>query len=613
MADAKTIVIDPKDYRIDGRLLRRIWYLAKPYWAQWRHWPSWVLMSFTILIGPAWAYYSYWAAQKSAEQANALVAQDESTYLAIFWLMFYLGLGQWVYQLILGLLETLMKMQWYRWMTQWMVVRYLGNRTYYDITMREDIDNPDERIQDNVKPFIDAIISIPGRVLGTILALTTNSILLSQVTNAMTGFVIVYSIVSMVTQLLIYWPTIKMNFDLVAARADFRYGLLRIRDHAETIAFFRGERMENRQVDNRLWRFIRAQMKPVYYGLWTGWITRLLSIAWSVAPLFLVYPLYFRGEIKYGTIALATSAASGLMSALTQLDDYLPFLAGLAPNVVRLAQIVERFDEIDAEVANSKDNRIHLARGDQVKLDDVSFATPGGERYLVRNLDLTVGRGQSLMIVGQTGVGKSSLLRAMAGLWNRGSGMLTMPEEDDTMFVPQKPYMMLGNLRAQLLYPHGNAALTEEDLQKVLERVCLPDLIAKQGGLEAEKDWSRVLSLGEQQRISFARVLISGPKFVFLDEATSAMDIPTEGAVYQALADTGCTFISVGHRETILKFHDRALRLLPEGAWEILDAKSIPVTAAAPLGSARDLADDPDWETKGAPLGEQPRDPVVAP
>lgn len=606
MTDAKTIIIDPKDYRLDGRLARRIWRLAKPYWSRPEHWKSWVLLIFTIAIGPAFAYLNFWLAKRSAEQADALVAQDQPAFMAIFWLMFALGIAQWIYGTVMMVLNKLMSMQWYRWLTQWMIDRYLNNKTYYDIAVREDIDNPDERIQENVGPFTGALLSIPTMILGTILSAITSAVLINQVSPAMTGFVIGYSLFSLVVQTLIYIPLIKLNFNTVAARADFRYGLLRVRDHAETIAFFRGEQMESRQVDGRLWRSIKADMAVFYYGIFTGIVTQLLSYVWALAPLVLIYPLYFNGDIKYGTIALATGAASGLMGAITQLNTYLPFVTNLAPSVVRLSQIVERSDQIQNELAHASQDRLFIVRGQSVHLDKVSFATPGGERFLVHDLNLAVGRGDSLMIVGQTGVGKSSLLRAMAGLWNRGSGTLTMPPESQTMFVPQKPYMMLGDLRDQLLYPNGDQSLTEAEIQAVLERVCLPDLLAKQGGLQAEKDWSKILSLGEQQRISFARVLISKPDYVFLDEATSAMDVPTESTVYQALADTGCTFISVGHRETILKFHHRALRLLPEGAWEIIEAASIPVTQPSPLGSARDIAVDPDWEETGAPLAEQP-------
>ncbi|WP_129778020.1 ABC transporter ATP-binding protein/permease [Peristeroidobacter soli] len=589
MTDARTIQVDPRDYRLDGRLFRRIWRLAKPYWSDPKHWKSWVLMIFGILIGPAWAYYSFWAAQVGAEQANALVSKNPEEWHRIFWLLFLLGIGRWLYGLIIDLLNTLMQMQWYRWMTQWVVKRYLSHKTYYDIAMRDDVDNPDERIQDNVLPFIDVVLNLPLKVLGTILGLTTNVVLLSQVNSSMTTFVVVYSSISMIVQTVIYWPLIRKNFDAVAAAADFRFGLLRVRDNAETIAFFRGENMEENQVSGRLDRVIRNKMNIYYYNLKTGFITKFLGEVWTVAPLVLIYPLYFGGEIQYGTIALAMTAADGLRSALMSLDSYIPLFAGIAPRVVRLAQIVERFDAMDAQVARHSE-QITIKRGDFIELEHVCFQTPGGEQQLAQDVSLTLRPGESMIIVGQTGVGKSSMLRSMAGLWVRGTGTMTMPSEDDTMFVPQKPYMMLGNLRAQLLYPHGRSDMTDEEMQAVLEKVCLPNLIEKAGGLDADRDWSKVLSLGEQQRVSFARILISRPKYVFLDESTSAVDIPTEARLYKALIETGATFISVGHRETILRFHDRALRLLVGGGWEIIDSRSIEPTLVQPLGASRATA-----------------------
>jgi vitamin B12/bleomycin/antimicrobial peptide transport system ATP-binding/permease protein len=586
MSDARTIRIDPKDVRLDGRLMRRIWRLLTPYWGQRKHWKSWVLMVFGIAIGPFWAYFNYQMAQLAAKQANLLVARDAPEWYALFWLVFAIGAGQWVYSNILNLLNTLMTMQWYRWMTDWMVARYLNNKTYYDIAMKDDIDNPDERIQDNVEPFIGSMIGIPTSVLGTILGVITNGFLLTQVTTVMTGFVIIYSFASLFLQTILYLPLIKKNFELVAAGADFRFGLLRIRDNAETIAFFRGEGMEEHQVGDRMRRVVKTRMSVYYYTMFTGIINQFFGYIWALAPLFFIYPLYFAGKIEFGMIALATGAAGSLMGSITAIQGYLPMLAGVAPRVVRLAQIVERFDAMD-EAAARKESNIAIKRGAHILLDAVSFETPGGEQQLARNVSLSIEEGESLIITGQTGVGKSSILRSMAGLWTRGSGTMIMPPQDETMFVPQKPYMMLGNLRAQLLYPHGRADMTDAELQTVLTRVRLPDLIENQGGLDADRDWSKVLSLGEQQRVSFARILISRPRFVFLDESTSAVDVPTEARLYEVLIEEGITFVSVGHRETILRYHDRALRLATGGSWDIIEASTIPLTEIAPLGTSR--------------------------
>ena len=248
----------------------------------------------------------------------------------------------------------------------------------------------------------------------------------------------------------------------------------------------------------------------------------------------------------------------------------------------RFAAGIDRLNTFSHALAAPPEHRLHgkglieSVEGTQLALDHVTLLTPGGERILVKDLSLTIAAGASLMIVGESGTGKSSLLRAIAGLWYRGNGRITRPPAAGIMFLPQQPYMILGTLRQQLCYPNTQREIDDAELLRLLESVHLPNLVERFGGLDVERDWEKVLSIGEQQRLAVARVLLNQPPYAVLDEATSALDAANESALYQALAAAGTTLVSVSHRDTLLKFHPQVLELTGEGAWKLKSTGAVP-------------------------------------
>jgi len=584
MAFVKGIHVDRKDYRVTGELFARIWRLTKPYWVRKEHWRSWIVMLTLLVMAPGWTFIYAYMASVAADLTNAIVARDAAKYQDLFIYTTLLGVAVWAVQTVMQYFDSRLDIHWRQWLTDWLVSRYLARKTYYDIALAEDLDNPDQRIHEDVSPVTSTMSNMPRRVLGQVTGFFVGAAIIASISPEIVWFVIGYAVLQAVVTLWLYTPTIKLNFDSTVAEADLRYGILHVRDHAETIAFYRGEPAEHEQVRVRLATAVRTKLALLIYNMKMSGVSQALGMLWTAMPFFLITPLYFKGKIEYGAIAQAGMAAQMMLQAISTLSEFIPTVTGMAPRAVRLAQILERFDKMDAAYDDPTIPRITVAEGPCIKMEKLTLLTPGGEQCVVKDLDLTVRPGEHLVIVGQTGVGKSSLLRAMAGLWRRGSGKLVMPNVADCLFLPQRPYMILSDLRSQLLYPreHENNRLNDEQFQDVLERVRLPHLLEKHGGLDAVRDWAKVLSLGEQQRIGFARALIMKPDYVFLDESTSAVDLATEEHLYRALREIGCTFVSVGHRESILKHHVNGLRLHPGGTWDVVTAASvmstIPVT-----------------------------------
>ena len=236
--------------------------------------------------------------------------------------------------------------------------------------------------------------------------------------------------------------------------------------------------------------------------------------------------------------------------------------------VQRLAEFSEALEEVTKEPENM--NTIKTIEENHLAFENVTLQTPNYEQVIVEDLSLSVQQGEGLLIVGPSGRGKSSLLRAIAGLWNAGTGRIVRPHLEDVLFLPQRPYIILGTLREQLLYPQTTRQMSDAELEKILQKVNLQNLLTRVDGFDTEVPWENILSLGEQQRLAFARLLVTRPSFTILDEATSALDLNNEGNLYHQLQSTKTTFISVGHRESLFNYHQWVLELSQNSSWQLL-------------------------------------------
>ncbi len=469
--------------------------------------------------------------------------------------------------------EERLALLWREWLAQHLIKRYFNNRAYYRLRGTPSIDNPDQRISEDARNFSISSLSFMLIALNSLVTLMAFLGVLWVISSTLVGLLLVYAAAGTMISILIGRRLVRLHFHQYQNEANFRYGLVRVRDNAESIAFYRGEKREHLDLVKRLTAVVLNWRGVILWNRNLGFFTNSYNYAALVLPVLIVAPMFMRGKVEFGVVTQAAGAFAQVLAAvslvITQFGGLSDYLAG----VQRLGSLWDCLDEHDAE--EERISRESTQQVDDVsrvvKLDKLTVRTPGVEAHvLVNELTFVIMRKQSLLIMGASGTGKSSVLRTIAGLWYGGSGLLERPALNDLMFLPQRPYMVEGSLRDQLLYPHSLHGVTDDELRAAVEHVNLADVFARvEGDLERLLDWTNVLSLGEQQRVAFARLFLRLPKFAFLDEATSALDEDNQDHLYTLLKKSGIGFISVGHRRTLTQYHDRVLVLDRSGSWEL--------------------------------------------
>jgi vitamin B12/bleomycin/antimicrobial peptide transport system ATP-binding/permease protein len=480
--------------------------------------------------------------------------------------------------------------RWRVWLTDRLTMDWLEGRAYYRARfIDEAVDNPDQRIQQDIDIFtagiggsanlpafgtssrllfgaVNSVVSVVSfaailwRLSGTL------NILGIAIPKALFWVVLVHVLVSTVVAFWIGRPLVRLSFRNELFNAAFRYALVRLRDAAEAVGFYRGERAERAQLMNRFDATIANYRRYVRRTI--GFLGWNVAVTQPINPLpFIVQaPRLFAGSIKLGGLMQSASAFGHIEESLSFFRNSYDRFASYRAAIMRLSGLVEA----NAEARELPELSIAASTDGSVELVDVEVRTPAGAQ-LIDPLDLRLMPGEALVVTGKSGSGKTALLRTLAQLWPYASGTLHSPDgHNGVMFLSQLPYVPLGNLRAVVSYPTIAGEIDDKTLQEALIKVALPNLVTR---LDEIQDWAKVLSPGEQQRIAFARLLAIKPKSVFLDEATSAVDEALEFLLYNLLRAElpDCIVVSVSHRSTIEQHHHQELALLGDGPWHLRD------------------------------------------
>ncbi len=546
------------------------WRLVIPYFRSEERWIAIGLLVGAIVLTLAAVTVNVAFSEWNRRFYDSLQNKDE----AAFWIE--MGNFGWIAALAIafgvarGLVSPYLRLRWRRWLTGHYLSHWLDGRGYYRIELERKVDNADQRIAEDLRLLGFYTMTLLLGLISAVATLVSFLFILWQLSGPISlsfigldvtipGYMVwaalIYAFLGTWLANLVGRRLIPLNFLQQRYEANFRFGLMRVRENAEGIALYRGEPRENEVLEtkftdvfNNAWRVLVTEMQLVFYQIGYGQLA-------IIFPYIVTAPRFFAGAITLGVVMQTAQAFGQVQTALSFfIDNY--------TNVAELRAVMDRLKGLQDAIEERPAENIIVAaepgRAD-VGTSGLDLALPNGQT-LLKDLNLELPKGSSTLITGTSGSGKSTLFRAMAGIWPFGRGRILIPAGARVLFLPQKPYIPIATLRDAVKYPDENSMASDADIVSALEAARLGHLA---GRLDEEAHWSNTLSGGEQQRLAIARALVFKPDWLFLDEATASLDEANEAAVYGVLKERlpGTTMISIGHRPSLRQWHEQRLEL----------------------------------------------------
>lgn len=564
-----------------GMLSKTAWRLMKSYWKSKEKWRARGLLAGVIALSLGQVYMLVMLNQWNNVFYNALQERDFEVFWPLIGQFSLIAFGYIIMAVYAIYVKQILEIKWRTWMTSRYLDEWMHSQTYYRLQVLggDGVDNPDQRISDDIGMFVNLTLSLFIGLLKQVSTLVAFVVILWQLSGALDipvgdtvlsvpGYMVfvtlIYSVVGTWLAHKVGRSLIGLNYDQQRYEADFRFSMVRVRENSESIAFYGGEGPEMQNFQERFGMVIRnfwALMKRT--KLLNFYVNGYAQLA-VIVPILMSAPKYFSGDMQLGGFIQTLSAFGRVQDALSYFVEAYDTIAQYVAVIRRLGGFTGHMEAAENMQASfGFDSRDDI---NGLVLQDVQVELPDGRR-LFEGLSLAVPAGKYLLVSGNSGCGKSTLLRALAGIWPYGCGNVSLPSGWRSMFLPQRPYLPLGSLRRAIYYPQPVPENESADLRELLERFGIGRLADR---LDEVDDWSRILSLGEQQRLAFIRILLFRPDIVFLDESTSAMDEQREAEAYDILKELlpEMAVISVGHRSTLFKKHDKRLQLTGSG-WQL--------------------------------------------